>query len=66
MIPFILAVGEAIASKPTHNTNCGENWGLFVEGKAAQQGITLGGGTQSLRTPFSLKTNLQSKFWWKK
>lgn len=43
-----------------------KNWGLFVEGKAAQQGITLGGGTQSLRTPFSLKTNLQSKFWWKK
>ena len=24
MIPFISAVGEAIASKPTLNTNCGE------------------------------------------
>ena len=24
MIPFISTVGEAIASKPTLNTNCGE------------------------------------------
>ncbi len=36
-----------------------KNYGLFVKGKAAQQGITSGGGTQLLQTPISLKTSLK-------
>ena len=37
-----------------------KNYGLFVEGTAAAQNATLGGGTQLLRTPISLKNLSQA------
>ncbi len=35
------------------------NWGVYVKGAASRQGASLGGGIQLLKTPFSLKTNIQ-------
>jgi len=34
------------------------NFGVFVKGTAASQSSTLGGGTQLLKTPFTLKTSV--------
>jgi hypothetical protein len=35
------------------------NFGFFVKGTVAPQGFTLGGGTQFLKTPFTLKRNVK-------